>query len=330
MYGALDVALAKAQLKLLIPYPNENRLKGACHNSLSANTVANIPPNTLQYSRLTIAERGRTLKICCCIKQVPATTDVKIDPETNTLVREGIENQINPFDLYALEEAVRTKERMADVGEESVVTVISMGPPWAEEALREAISLGADNAILLSDKAFAGADTWCTSYTLALALRKIEPDIVFCGMQAIDGDTGQVGPGIAVHLDYAQAAYVAKIESITSNKDGNGKLVARRLIEDGYEVVEVKLPAVVTVVKEINEPRTASLRGKMNAKKAEIPVWGPADIGADENKIGLQGSPTRVVKVMTPPCRAGGEKYEGEPDELAERFYDVLKCLEVV
>jgi len=262
------------------------------------------------------------MRICCCIKQVPATTEVKIDPETNTLVREGVENQINPFDLYALEEAVRTKERRTEQGDPSTVTAVSMGPPWAEEALREAISLGADDAVLLSDKAFAGADTWCTSYTLAMALKKLEPDIVFCGMQAIDGDTGQVGPGIAVHINYAQAAYVAKIESIDSKK-----LVAKRLVEEGYEVVEVRLPAVVTVVKEINEPRTPSLRGKMNAKKAQIPVWGPADIGADEDKIGLRGSPTQVIKVMTPPCRAGGDKFEGEPEELVEKLYDVLKCL---
>ncbi|MGQ9454392.1 MAG: electron transfer flavoprotein subunit beta/FixA family protein [Armatimonadota bacterium] len=265
------------------------------------------------------------MKICVCIKQVPATTDVKIDPETNTLVREGIENQVNPFDLYALEEAVRTKERRNAEGDPSTVTAISMGPPWAEEALREAISLGADDAILLSDKAFAGADTWCTSYALAKALQKLNPDLVFCGMQAIDGDTGQVGPGIAAHLNFAQAAYVAKIEFMD-----NRKLIARRLIEDGYEVVEVALPAVLTVVKEINEPRTPSLRGKMNAKKAQIPVWGPADIGADPDKIGLRGSPTQVIKVMTPPCRSGGEKYEGEPEELAEKLFDVLKCLEVV
>ena len=265
------------------------------------------------------------MRICCCIKQVPATTEVKIDPETKTLVREGIENQINPFDLYALEEAVRTKERRTEEGDASTVTVLSMGPPWAEESLREAISLGADDAILLSNKAFAGADTWCTSYTLAMALKKLQPDLVFCGMQAIDGDTGQVGPGIAVHLNYAQAAYVSKIESMDDKK-----LVAKRLIEEGYEVVEVKLPAVLTIVKEINEPRTASLRGKMNAKKAEIPVWGPADIAAPAEKIGLLGSPTQVVKVMTPPCRAGGDKYEGEPEELAGKLYDVLKCMEVV
>lgn len=265
------------------------------------------------------------MKICCCIKQVPGTTEVKINPETNTLVREGVETQINPFDLYALEEAVRTKERMTTAGDPSTVTVMSMGPPQAEDALREAISLGADDAILLTDRAFAGSDTWCTSYVLALAVEKLQPDLVFCGMQAIDGDTGQVGPGIAVHVNYAQVAYVAQINEIDSKR-----MVAKRLIEEGYETVEVRLPAVLTVVKEINEPRTPSLRGKMMAKKAEITRWTAADIGAPEDKIGLLGSPTQVVKVMTPPCRPGGETMTGEAQELADNLFDVLKCMEVV
>ncbi|OFX14026.1 MAG: electron transfer flavoprotein subunit beta [Armatimonadetes bacterium RBG_16_58_9] len=265
------------------------------------------------------------MKICCCIKQVPASTEVKINPETNTLVREGVDTQINPFDLYALEEAVRTKERMTESGDPSTVTVISMGPPQAEDALREAISLGADDAILLSDRAFAGSDTWCTSYALAMALKRLEPDIVFCGMQAIDGDTGQVGPGMAVHLDYAQVAYVAEIRQMDKKK-----MTAKRLIEEGYEVCEVKLPAVLTVVKEINEPRTPSLRGKMAAKKAQILTWGASDIGAPEEKIGLLGSPTQVVKVMTPPSRGGGDKFEGETDELADKLFETLKLMEVV
>jgi len=256
---------------------------------------------------------------------VPGTTEVKINPETNTLVREGVETQINPFDIYALEEAVRTKERMAAAGEESTVTVISMGPPQAQDALREAISLGADDAILLSDRAFAGSDTWCTSFALAMAVRKLAPDMVFCGMQAIDGDTGQVGPGIAVHINYAQVAYVAEIKEVDAKK-----MVVRRLIEEGYESCEVRLPAVLTVVKEINEPRTPSLRGKMAAKKAEITTWGAADIAAPADKVGLLGSPTQVVKIMTPPCRSGGETYSGETDELVDKFWDLLKCLEVV
>ena len=267
----------------------------------------------------------QTLKICVCIKQVPATTEVKFNPETNTLIREGVESQINPFDLYALEEAVRVKERLAEQGEESTVTVISMGPPQVEESLREAIALGADDAVLLSDRAFAGADTWATSYAVAKALLKIEPDLVFCGMQAIDGDTGQVGPGIAVHMDYAQAAYVAKIESLDAKK-----IVVKRLLENGYEICSVRLPAVLTVVKEISEPRTPSLRGKMNAKKAEIPVWKAEDIDAPAEKLGLQGSPTQVVKVFSPPHREGGEKWDGEPEELADKLAGLLKELEIV
>ena len=264
-------------------------------------------------------------KIAVCIKQVPATTEVKFDPETKTLIREGVESQINPFDLYALEEAVRVRERLQEQGEQATVTVLSMGPPQAEESLREAISLGADNAILLSDRAFAGADTWATSYTLARALVKLEPDLVFCGMQAIDGDTGQVGPGIAVHMDYAQAPYVAEIESLDKRK-----ITVQRLLENGYELCSVRLPAVLTVVKEINEPRTPSLRGKMNSKKAEVPVWKPEDIEAPADKLGLQGSLTQVIKVFSPPHREGGEKWTGEPAELADKLAGLLKELEIV
>lgn len=265
------------------------------------------------------------MKICVCIKQVPSTTEVKINPETNTLVRAGVESQINPFDLYALEEAVRVKERLAEQGEEATVTVMTMGIPQAEEALREALSLGADDAVLVSDRPFAGSDTWATSYAVAMALKRIEPDLVFCGMQAIDGDTGQVGPGIAVHLDYAIAAYVAKIETIEKKK-----IVVKRLVEDGYERVSVKLPAVLTVVKEINEPRTASLRGKMKAKKAEIPVWKAADLEAPVEKLGLAGSPTQVVKVFTPPHREGGIKWEGDAPDLTDKMVGLLKDLEII
>ena len=265
------------------------------------------------------------MNICVCIKQVPRTSDVKIDPETNTLIREGVESQINPFDLYAIEEAVRVKERLKEEGKDAKVIAVSMGPPQAEAALREAISLGADEGVLISDRAFQGSDTWATSYALAMALKKLEPEIVFCGMQAIDGDTGQVGPGIAVHLDYGQAAYVAKIESLDGKKIG-----VKRLVERGYEVCSVTLPAVLTVVKEINEPRTPSLRGKIAAKNAQIPVWKAEDIGAEEDKIGLKGSPTQVIKIFSPPRRGGGEVWEGEPDELADKLAGVLREMEVV
>lgn len=265
------------------------------------------------------------MKICVCIKQVPATTEVKINPETNALIREGVDSQINPFDLYAIEEAVRVKERLQEQVETSTVTVVTQGPPQAESALREAIALGCDDAVHLCDRAFGGADTWATSFALAQAMRKLQPDIVFCGMQAIDGDTGQVGPAISVHLDYAQATYVAKIESVDKKK-----IVVRRLVENGYEVCSVRLPIVMTVVKEINEPRTPSLRGKMNAKKAQIPIWRPADIDASEDKLGFNGSPTQVVRIFSPPHREGGERWTGEPEELADKLAGLLKELEIV
>lgn len=265
------------------------------------------------------------MNIAVSIKQVPASTEVKINPETKTLMREGAGTQINPFDLYALEEAVRIKERRAKEGLETKVTVITMGPPQADEAIKEAISLGADEGVILCDRAFAGSDTWCTSYALACGCKKIGADLVICGQQAIDGDTGQVGPGIAVHLAWAQTAYGAEIRELTDKS-----LTVKRLVEDGYEVVQVSLPAVITVVKEINEPRTPSLRGKMAAKRYTPTIWTAADVDADPEKLGLTGSPTRVVKIMTPPSRKGGEKMVGETDELAKGLFDTLKNLEVI
>jgi electron transfer flavoprotein beta subunit len=256
------------------------------------------------------------MKIVVCIKQVPQTTNVKIDPVTNTLIRQGVESQINPFDLYALEEAVRVKERLGD----STVTVITMGPPQAEDALREAITLGADAAVLLSDRAYAGADTWATSYALAAAVEKLEADLVFCGMQAIDGDTAQTGPGITVHANYALATYVAKVEEIDAKRAR-----VHRLLEEGYEICEIAMPALFTVVKEINEPRTPSLRGKMKAKSAQIPVWTAESLGLDPDKCGLKGSPTQVVKIFSPQHRAGGEKWEGDAPDLAGKLLELLR-----
>jgi electron transfer flavoprotein beta subunit len=258
------------------------------------------------------------MKILVLIKQVPNTTDVKIDPVTNTLKREGVESVINPFDMYAIEEALRLKERF---GEGAEVVAISMGPPQASEALREAISMGCDSAVLVSDRKFAGSDTWATSYTLAQAIRKIgDHGVVFCGKQASDGDTAQVGPGISMHLDIPQVTYVKKIEKIDAQK-----ALVERMTEEGYDIIETPLPVVFTVVKEINEPRLPSLKGKMRAKKAEIPVWTADDLLCDDDKIGLDGSPTRVVKVFTPPPRGGGQIIEGEPDEIAKELAGLLK-----
>ncbi|MBU4589588.1 MAG: electron transfer flavoprotein subunit beta/FixA family protein, partial [Candidatus Omnitrophica bacterium] len=200
------------------------------------------------------------MNIIVCIKQVPDTTNVRIDPETNTLIRSGVECIINPFDMYAIEEAIRLKEKFG-----GKVIIVTMGPPQAEDALREAISLGADEAILVSDRAFAGSDTWATSYTLSRALHKIgDYEIIICGKQAIDGDTAQVGPGISAHLDIPQITYVKRIEEVSSNH-----MRAERMTEEGYEIIDSPLPCLITVVKEINEPRLPSLKGKMKAKKAE-------------------------------------------------------------
>ncbi len=260
------------------------------------------------------------MKIVVCIKQVPDTTDVKINPETNTLIREGVESIINPFDMYAIEEAVRLKERFG--GEAIAVT---MGPPQAQDCLREAISLGIDKVIHLCDRAFAGSDTWATSLIIAKAIEKIgDYDLVICGKQASDGDTAQVGPGIAAHIDLPQATYVRRIDTV--HLDSNPQvMVVERLLEEGYELVELKLPALITVVKEINEPRMPSLRGKMSARKAEITTWSNQDLGIEEDKIGLNGSPTQVVKIFTPPQKEGGKIFDGEPEEAADKLVSELK-----
>jgi electron transfer flavoprotein beta subunit len=200
-----------------------------------------------------------------------------------------------------------------------------MGPPQAEATLREAISVGADRAVLVSDRAFAGSDTWATSLTLSAALRKVGFDLIICGKQAIDGDTAQVGPGVATFLDIPQATYVRKIEDIT---DETARV--ERLLEDGYEVVELPLPALLTVVKEINEPRLPSLRGKMKSRKAEIGKLAQEDLGIATEELGLQGSPTNVLRVFAPEKRAGGEKWEGEPEELASKLAEELAKRQLV
>ncbi len=260
------------------------------------------------------------MNIIVCIKQVPDTADVKINPETNTLVREGVKSIINPFDMYAIEEGIRLKEKYG-----GKVVVITMGPPQAEEALREAISLGVDEAILISDRGFAGSDTYATSYTLSRAIDKIaDYDLILCGKQASDGDTAQVGPGIATHLNIPQVTYVKKIVSINDEK-----AVVERMTEEGYDVVEVELPCLFTVVKEINQPRMPSLRGRMRAKKVEIPSWGIEDLDVDPEKIGLQGSPTQVVKIFTPQRKGEHKLITGDSaDEMAEKL--VSEIMELV
>ncbi len=256
------------------------------------------------------------MNIVVCIKQVPDTTRVKINPETNTLIREGVESIINPFDHYAIEEAVRLKEAHG-----GTVKVMTMGPPQAETALREAVSLGADEAYLVSDRAFAGSDTWSTAYTLAAAIRNLgDTDLILCGKQAIDGDTAQVGPSLADQLDIPFVAFVRKVRTITDTD-----LVVERVFEEGYEVVQSPLPALITVGKEINEPRLPSLKGKMKAKKCEIVMVSRSELEVEDPYLGLDGSPTRVVKIFSPDLKRAGEKLEGEPQDIAEKLVRNLR-----
>ncbi|MFZ3386363.1 MAG: electron transfer flavoprotein subunit beta/FixA family protein [Candidatus Hydromicrobium sp.] len=264
------------------------------------------------------------IKIVVCIKQVPGTTEIKIDPETNTLIREGIENIINPFDAYAIEEGVRIRERFND-GEVEVIA-LTMGPPQSREILKEAISVGVDSAILLSDRAFAGADTWATSTTLAKAINKIEDcRLIILGKQTLDGDTGQVGPELAQRLNIPFIGYASSILEINRNK-----MKVKRLMEDRYETFEINLPAAISVVKDINTPRVPSLRGKMKAKSAEIPVWDAKQLEADEDEVGLSGSYTQVVKIFTPKIKHEIKMIEGSPGEQVEQLYKELKELNVI
>ncbi len=255
------------------------------------------------------------MDIIVCIKQVPDTLEVNINRETNTLIREGVDSVINPFDLYALEEGLRLKEQYG-----GMVTVLSMGPPQAVETLRQALSLGADNAVLLSDIGFAGSDTLATSYTLAKAVKKIGRfDLVFCGRQAVDGDTAHVGPSLAERLGVGHVCCVMKISEV-----GDGNMTVERMTEVGIERIKLSLPALITVSKGINEPRFPSLKWKVNAARSEIEVWFAQDIGADENKIGLKGSPTRVVKMTTPQHNRQGQILEGS---TAEQVTDLVSKL---
>lgn len=261
------------------------------------------------------------MDIIVCIKQVPGTTQVRINPETGTLIREGVEAIVNPFDEYAIEESLRIKEKIG-----GSVTVITMGPPQADSALRKAIGMGADDGVLISDRAFAGSDTWATSYTLSCAIKKIgKYDLIICGKQAIDGDTAQVGPGVAEMLGIPFVAWVKKVEEISSDK-----IRVERMMEDGYEVIEMPLPGLITVVKEINEPRLESLKGKMKAKKAQIKLLGRADMEMADDKLGLKGSPTNVLRSFVPQREVKGRKITGETGEMVEDAYKTIKSLNIV
>lgn len=261
------------------------------------------------------------MNIVVCIKQVPGTTQVKINPETGTLIRDGVEAVVNPFDEYAIEEALRIKEKVG-----ATVKIITMGPPQAEAALRSAISMGADEGYLVTDRAFAGSDTWATSYALSSAIKTLgKVDLIICGKQAIDGDTAQVGPGVAEMLDIPFVAWVRKVEEIT-----DAKIRVERLMDEGYDVVEMPLPGLITVVKEINTPRMASLKGKMKAKSATITSITAAQLSVESAKLGLKGSPTQVFRSFVPEKKTGGEKVTGETPELVAKIKSTILDLEII
>lgn len=256
------------------------------------------------------------MHVVVCIKQVPDSLDLRINPETGTLIRAGVMSVMNLYDVHAVEEALRLKDRFG-----ARVTVITMGPPAAEQSLREALSMGADEAILISHQALGGADTLATSLVLSEAIRRLDAeesvDLVFTGKQTSDSDTAQVGPGIATRLGFTQLTYVTKIDTIDS---ASRQIQVRRLLEDRVEVVQGRLPALIGVLKEINQPRRASFPGLLRAARASIPVWTHETVGLDREDVGLRGAPTQVSKVFAPPSRPKGEMLEdGEDAGLAAR-----------
>ncbi len=256
------------------------------------------------------------MHIVVCVKHVPDTAEVRIDPERGTLIREGVPSILNPLDAHAVEAAVALREQLP----EGRVTALSMGPFQAEAAVRECIARGCDEGILLTDRAFAGADTWATSYTLSCAVRALgDVGLVLCGKQAIDGDTAQVGPELAAHLGWPQVTYARRIRI-----GDDGRLTVERLTDYGNETLRVEPPAVVTALKDLNVPRLPSLGSQVRARRTEPARWGPDRIDGNAEEFGLDGSPTRVVRVFTPPPRGECARLEGEPDQVAARLAGVL------
>lgn len=261
------------------------------------------------------AAKERLVDILVAIKQVPDTDKVRMDPDTGTMVREGVDTIVNPLDLYALEAGLRLKEMHG-----GRITVLTLGPPSAERALKEALSMGCDQGVLVTDKAFAGSDTWATSYALSLAARKLgDFDLILAGERATDGDTGQVGPGLAAWLDIPVATYVGSIESSTEDD-----IVVRRLVEEGYQKLRLRLPCLATVVKEIGTPRLPTLRGKKFARASRIRVFNAQDLGAEEGSLGLKGSPTKVSKIFYPKVAREGTVVRAGDEAEAEKAVDGL------
>lgn len=262
------------------------------------------------------------MRIIVCVKQVPDTNEITINPETGTLIRDGVPSILNNDDANALEQALRIKDGCPD----TEVIALTMGPPQAKEMLQECLAMGADDAVLLSDQALGGSDTWATSNALAAGIRKIGTfDLIFAGRQAIDGDTAQVGPQIAEKLEIPQVTYVKEFEM------DNGTVLVKRALEDGYERLRVKLPCVLTAIKELNIPRYMSVSGILRAVKSDIKVWSADDIGVDKTTVGLKASPTNVFRSFTPKPKGKGILVEGDTSkELASNLLADLRKKHII
>ena len=256
------------------------------------------------------------MNIIVCIKQVPDSTRVKVDPKTGTLIRAGVPSILNPYDHYALEKALAIKAKTG-----AKVTVLSMGPAQAVAVLRLALALGADEGVLLSSRAFAGSDTWATSYALAMAIRKIGSfDMILCGQMAIDGDTAQTGPGIAFHLGIPQITFCESVDS-----DGS-RAVVKKLIEGGHQILEADLPVLITMTMPVDyAPKYPSFMAAHKAQDKKTVTWTEKEIGADMHKLGLEGSPTRVSRIFPPAARQKGEMFNGSAEEMAAKFVEIVK-----
>ncbi|HHZ01482.1 MAG TPA: electron transfer flavoprotein subunit beta/FixA family protein [Tissierellia bacterium] len=255
------------------------------------------------------------MNIIVCIKQVPDTTEVRIDPKTNTLIREGVPSIINPDDKAGLEAALRLKDEYG-----AHVTVLTMGIPAAEVALREALAMGADEAILITDRAFGGADTLATSTTIAAAIKNLKYDLIITGRQAIDGDTAQVGPQISEHLNLVNISYAEEI------KIEGDYITVKRQYEDRYHTLKTKLPCLITALSELNEPRYMTPRGIFEAyRDKEVKVWNLKDVDVDPECIGLKGSPTKVIKSFTKGAKSAGKVFNLDPQESAELIVEKMK-----
>lgn len=263
------------------------------------------------------------LHIIVCAKQVPDTNEIRIDPKTGTLIRDGVPSILNHDDANALEEALRIKDRHPD----TKVTAITMGPPQAYDLLQECLAMGADEGVLITDRAVGGSDTWATSNAISAGIRKIgDYDIIFAGRQAIDGDTAQVGPQIAEKLGLPQVTYVQKFELL---EDGKTVRVERAL-EDGYEIIEMQMPCMITAIKELNVPRHMHIADIMAASEKPVYTWSAADIGVDLNMVGLKASPTNVYRSFTPKPREKGVLFEGEAEQVACELLAALKEKHVI